>query len=296
MLERSSWEQHTANLDPGQRVRVQHNCGPGSPLLVNRVDGGYRAYCFRCDDSGFIAAEPEPIAVRLARLAAGRAADLGASAVPALPSPRVYDLSGWPAPARLWFYKAGLGAHDIGKLGAYYHPPTNRVVLPVLTRTGACVFWVARAIDPHQLPKYLAPDVPKRLARPAWGFRTTGPIVLTEDMLSAYKVARVAEAWCLLGVKANDSVVADLLKARRPVAVWLDPDWQYPDGKRPGRIAAGKLISQLRSYGLKVHDIVSRADPKLLLTEEITSCIAACAASVEAKNTTHPTALGGSDG
>ena len=54
MLDRRSFEKHLANLKPGGRLRVPHDCGPGRTLLISHVDDGVMAHCFRCNDSAFI--------------------------------------------------------------------------------------------------------------------------------------------------------------------------------------------------------------------------------------------------
>ncbi|MFN9506744.1 MAG: hypothetical protein ACK57J_19680, partial [Rubrivivax sp.] len=86
-------------------------------------------------------------------------------------------------------FRAGLSRQDAGRLGAYYHEPTNRVVL--LLRHD---FWIARSIDGRQ-PKYLSGDRPDDLVI-KWG---AAPVpTLTEDALSAYKIGKVAEGWPIL--------------------------------------------------------------------------------------------------
>jgi DNA primase len=85
---------------------------------------------------------------------------------------------------------------------------------------------------------------------------------LTEDMLSAIKIGTVAEGWAVGGTKASDHLIAELLRRKARVNVWLDPDG-------PGRVGASKLCKQLRSYGLEVRDIVSQRDPKLHTRDEI---------------------------
>lgn len=257
-LARSSWWPQAEQLRPGQKRRVNHDCGPGRTLLLSFDLTGYRAWCFRCGDGDGCAAPEPSLAERLERMRAAAGADAAAGSSAELPAGLVEDVGEWPPAARLWLYRAGLGRDDIGRLGAKYHPATDRVVVPVLV-DGRVVFWQARALDGRQ-PKYLAPPVDKGGIVPRFG---SGPAVtLTEDLLSAYKVGLVGEGWCLLGTRAGPGLLALLLAARRPVNIWLDPD-------AAGRRAAGKLIRQLRGYGLEVRDILSRKDPKLHTRDEI---------------------------
>lgn len=176
-----------------------------------------------------------------------------------MPEPRL-EWSKWPATARLWLLKAGLSAHDAGRLGAYYHPGTDRVVLPVLGPSGP-VFWQARAVDGRQ-PKYLAANVPAERVLPRWG--SAPSVTLTEDILSAYKVGSTegCEAWALMGTSLKPYVLAELMKAGKPVNVWLDPD-------AAGVRAARKVGATLRAAGITVRNIVSTKDPKLLHRAQI---------------------------
>lgn len=195
----------------------------------------------------------------MARLRRQRAGDAGLP-FQGLPQPAVYDVSAWPSAAALWLYRAGLSKAEIGKLGVYYHPPSDRVVVPVLDSLGAPLFYQARAYQPGRAPKYLGPTPkpPRLLAR--WGSATSP--TLTEDMLSAIKIGSVAEGLCLFGTTASDHVVAHLLRRGVPVNVWTDPD-------AAGRKAAAKIGKQLRAYGLTVRDVLSTRDPKLHTRDEI---------------------------
>lgn len=174
--------------------------------------------------------------------------------------PQVHSVSEWPLRAALWLYKAGLGAHEIGQLGAYYHPPSDRVVLPVLDPlAGTPVFWQARALDGRQ-PKYMAPAVDKARVLARWGHAARP--TLTEDILSAFKVGLVAEGWAVLGTRVPAVMVAELLRRGTGCNVWLDPD-------AAGQRGAAKIIKQLTAYGIACRNIVSQRDPKLHTRQQI---------------------------
>jgi len=182
-----------------------------------------------------------------------------------LPLPAVREVSAWPAACRLWLYKAGLGRAEIGQLGAYYHPPSDRVVLPVLDpATGKPVFWQARAVDGRQ-PKYLAPAVDRSRVLPRYG--SAAVPTLTEDILSAFKVGLVSEGWAVMGTRVNDFTMA-LLMQRRRCNVWLDPD-------AAGQRGAAKIVKQLRAYNIEVRNIISPRDPKLMHRAQIKELLTA---------------------
>lgn len=189
----------------------------------------------------------------------------------ALPAPVQADPTEWPREAYLWFLKAGLGRHDIGRLGAYYHPPSDRVVLPVLDGSGRPVFWQARAFDGRQ-PKYLAPDIDRALVVPEFGTATS--VTLTEDILSAYKVGQVGEGWSMLGTKLSDHVLTRLMQrhTQQPgftVNVWLDNDLPPLHQINRGQVAARKVLARLRAMGIPARNIVSPKDPKLMSLGQI---------------------------
>jgi DNA primase len=234
-------------------------------MLVSRSYDGYRAWCFRCNDGASAPPPQESLSEKLARLTRQRSADEEA-ARPELPEPRVYSLDNWPIKCRVWLYSAGLGRDKIGELGAYYHPPTDRVVLPVL-KGGVPVFWLARAVDGRS-PKYLAPSADRTTVLPRYG--SAAEVTLTEDVLSAYKVGIAGhEGWAMMGTRVGDHALSLLIRRRARVNVWMDNDLPPKHPVNRGQIAAFKIGKQLRASGLEVRNIVSPRDPKLMHLSEI---------------------------
>ena len=258
MLSPASWQGKYTRQDFG-KIRVDHDCGGGRTLTIRKDERGLHAFCFRCNDSGWLPPEPEPLEVRLARLAKVNEADSAMRRTVDLPTPQVRAWAEWPAQCRLWLLKAGLSSHDAGQLGAYYHPPSDRVVLPVRARSGGVLFWQARAVD-KRLPKYMAPDVDKSGVVPMYG--SASEVTLTEDLLSAYKVGTAGEGWSLLGTSISRATLAALVSRNCKVNVWLDPD-------PPGQRAAKKVLAAVRAVGLEARNILSECDPKLVHRERI---------------------------
>jgi hypothetical protein len=190
-----------------------------------------------------------------------QAVERAASVSVSLPSPKVLEPHLWPLAARCWLYVAGISNIEIQQLGFYWHPRMERVVLPVKDENGEVIYWQARTLDKTNVRKYTNPNVPKDCLLARYG--TGGAIVLTEDILSAYKVSRAGyEGISLLGTKLSVYAATQLLRDKRPKFLWLDPD-------DAGRKAAARILKTLRAYGVPVTNVVSERDPKLLSKGEI---------------------------
>lgn len=260
MLDTEGWLPQAKQLEVGKSQRVGHDCGPGSCMLVSHDLDCYRAYCFRCGEPGYVAKVPtlaDQVELRKVKEADSQLR----TAV--LPVPMENDVLKWPTAARLWLYKAGISNRRIEELGIYYHPPSRRVVVPVIEK-GQVTYWQARAVMPDQVPKYLNPAVDRSKVLPRFGQGHF--IVLTEDYLSAVRVGEVTEAWSLLGTQLKEPVLAELVREDKPVACWLDPD-------KAGVKGNSTISKTLRSLGIDVTVVVSEKDPKFLSKERIRECL-----------------------
>lgn len=270
-LDKRTWLAQAQQLSEGQSKRVEHVCGPGACMVIEHTEEGWRAYCHRCSDSGFEFHPQESLQQRLTRLAKTKEIEQQMQQSPALPGPYNREPNTWPLEARVWLYKAGLSNDEVVRLGAYWNDKAQRVIVPVMGKTKQPVFWQARNPFNDGRPKYLSPHVARQHIVAEYGQGDC--LVLTEDLLSAYKVGRVTLAWALLGTKIPEPILARIAQLGKPVFVWLDPDWLAPN--RPGQVAAAKIMKVLRSVGVQCTNIVSRADPKLLSTQEIRDALQA---------------------
>lgn len=260
MLDPRTWLEHAKALEIGRSDRVDHDCGSGRTLKVDHKETGWGAWCHRCNDKGWVPHPEESLAQRLARLTAVRAVEAEVARSVALPTPIEPDASLWPLEARLWLYKIGMSNDDIRNAGYYFCSRLERVVLPVFEKSQV-VYWQARNINVADgRAKYLNPLVDKSAIFARYG--KGKEIVLTEDILSAWKVGRITSAWSILGTSLSQSQCAKLLQHEKPVRIWLDPDG-------PGRKAASKIFKQLNAYGVDARVIRSDTDPKLLTRDEI---------------------------
>lgn len=272
MLDPAGWLAAAQALDEGKTERLPHDCGLGDTLIVNHKPTGWAAYCHRCADKGWVPKPLPSLAERQARREAQAAAERAVREDPRPPMPADFNVPGWPLAARVWLYKAALFDSDIADLGAYYNPRLNRVVLPVTDGHGKVVYWQARSITGDG-PKYINPRVDKSDLVACYG--SDDIIVLTEDILSAYRVGQVSQGWSLLGTKISTPVLARLLAEGKPVLVWLDDDHGRQFGN-PGQEAAGKIMRTLTNVGIVCHNVVTKQDPKLLSRAEIKEVLSEC--------------------
>lgn len=260
MLEPETWLPQAQTLAPGQSRRFDHVCGGGRTLRCDNKPEGYSAWCHRCSDKGWWPHPQPSLAERVARLKEKQDTDRAAEADTRPPMPAVWGSRDWPLHARVWLYKAGLSDDAIKKAGIYYCPRIDRVVLPVF-RGDKLAYWQARGFDPERA-KYINPLIDKSGLTARYGSR--GPIVLTEDILSAIRVGEVARGWALLGTSISDATAASVCRARgnHQTRLWLD-------GDKAGRTARAKIRRTLSLRGAEPLIIRTDLDPKLYSREEI---------------------------
>jgi hypothetical protein len=267
-LDPAGWLERAQAIPEGSRLRTTHDCGDGKVLTVDHKATGWGAWCHRCSDDGWVFRPRESFSQRLDRMQKTRAVEQAIEADASPPWPAEHDVSAWPNEARVWLYKAGLNNDTIRTLGFYYHPPSKRVVMPVY-EGGRCAYWQARGFDKSR-PKYLNP-----VARKAVFSRgSSGPIVITEDILSAVRVGDSGGGvgWCVMGTSLPDSVLLTLMRRKEPVVVWLDPD-------AAGLRGTGKFVTKLRAMGVDARRHTSELDPKFYSREEIVNQLRPYAAS-----------------
>lgn len=253
------WITLAQSLPLGGKDKVEHDCGPGRPLVIWHREDGWSAYCHRCHDKLF---KPKPLPTLQERLEARQREQAAVAAVERdtrPPQPSVFDVQEWPREARLWLYKAGLTIPEIAGLGAYFHPPTKRVVLPVI-ENGAVTFWQARCVIGDG-PKYLSMPGGRERCLPLYGEGQA--VTLTEDILSAYKISTAGHrALSLMGTSLLPVAFDWIIKNKPEVNIWLDPDGA-------GQRAASHIRDQLALVGIPSRRIMSPRDPKLHSKTEI---------------------------
>jgi DNA primase len=171
-----------------------------------------------------------------------------------------------PPNEAVWLYRASISAALARHYGFGYSGSLRRVVLPVY-RDNALIGFTARSTI-NAKPKYI-----ERMATQSGSVFVSDPLlllpdsgdcvrdagydlVLTEDILSAVRVGRIARRTvALLGTSANAEQLAAILKGVRRIAIWLDPD-------KAGRTAGHKISRTLQLQGFSVQSIRTERDPK----------------------------------
>jgi len=162
-------------------------------------------------------------------------------------------------------HRAGLNNDDIERMGAYWNPELLRVVIPYQTLSREDT-WVARSIQtaPGQStakgPKYLNPLGGRRGGGAFTGgvLGTLAPLVLTEDLLSARRIAYGAgnDALAVMGTSLDRETITQIVQAYPGAILWLDGDYW-------GRQGARKIGLEFSRLDFPVVKIVTEDDPKL---------------------------------
>lgn len=271
MLEPDEFLAEAQSLGVGEKRKVRHLCGDASLVVYNNVDS-WSAWCWRCRMRGWVPKPEANMAERLERQRQQRLIDerLQQSAAN-LPQPECHDFGAWPVACRVWIWKAGLTDGMVKALGAYYHAPSDRVVLPVKDEHGRTLFWQARNCQypADGRPKYISCTVPRDRVHVCFPRQIEAgdarPVVLVEDILSAFKVGASGAGlgYAVMGTELGSHSLAWL--ARQPtksVAVWTDDD-------PAGQASRVDIAKRLDYIGREVHHITSSRDPKALSLREI---------------------------
>ncbi len=231
------------------RMNCPHCHGNNTLGYTNHGDH-FTYNCFRCKETGGSAA---PAMTPQERRALELQAQAFREAPPTMPDDFTTDI---PPRGVLWLAKGGLNHSDIKKYGFGYSPRMQRVIMPVYENK-ELVAVQARAINKGHEPKYLGQI--RRNPRPAFHALHSEPtdtLVLTEDMLSACRVAKVCDAWSLLGTNLLPSVLAAVAETQHEIiALWMDEDDAGINARR-------KMRNQLQITGKVIQLIRSDRDPK----------------------------------
>jgi DNA primase len=247
--------------------RFEHDCPTGAgrdrPLVVTRIETGWKWFCHRCGEKGVKWAKGLSPKEWLKFNKAREVQENTTVSKVTLPH-------GWtkhiPAVGLAWLYKYGLNDDDIAYYGIGYSTTLNRVVLPVYDDLGKLLYYQARNLGAitEKSPKYM--NVKARGRKDIYfkvmdhDFHNRKRVILVEDILSGIRVGKQEDVVALLNAYIPDDLIFDLSKHYKTIILWLDPDkWD-------------RMLSRtrrFRSLGLNVKMIRVNQDPKYYTNEEI---------------------------
>ena len=263
MLDIKSWPPAAKKLKLDEKTRAEHDCGEGKVMIVSHTSEGYRAHCFRCNESGFVKHDRQSLNTLLKRW---RNADVllerTTTSKMVLPSGCSSDL---PSAALLWLARAGIGERLRNKYNILWHEPSARTVVPVYcNESGDLLFYQARSVNAEHKPKYLNPITDRAAIRfVSQESDYSGTCVVTEDILSAIRVGETegVTGVSLLGTSASTSDLLYISKYKR-VLLWFD-------GDAAGIKCTRRTKKALAMLGVEAECVRTELDPKEYTADEI---------------------------
>lgn len=264
------WLDQVSDLRPGESRRI----GDGRKVSFNGK--GYFLWDFR-EKEGEQWEPSLSLAEKLELLRLQQAANNAAIDDATPPLPKQTHPKDWPVEARVWMHKAQFTNDEIVKVGAYWNAELRRVVLPYKTLYGQ-QSWIARRVlmGTAEGPKYLMPSKIPRGGGAAVRVANhhTNAIVITEDLLSAYRVswADNTDTVALQGTSLDRDALLYIATHYSAVFVWLDPD-------KAGQNGATLLTRRLGRFGVPIYRVSSERDPKYLTPMQIVDAMSWVAAN-----------------
>lgn len=227
-----------------------------------------RIYCHRCHYSKQEFIDQHS----LAELAAQRRNLESSMSAIKMPDKAV-PLSEATTEAIVWLLKGGVTPEAAHDLGIRWHKDIRKVLLPVRDEHGKYTGTLARAVDGSK-PKYRMLNGTPSFHMPK---NLKGPLVITEDILSA--IAYVRAGYCgvaILGTALDALTASRITRGRNEVLISLDPD-------NAGRLAVGKVRKALALSPVEVRVIHPRRDPKYLPVSELKQLVETARSTPDAR-------------
>lgn len=217
---------------PGTSINIKHkNCDNGEDWkerlnIKLELDNTILAFCHNCQSSGRY--KDKKYIPNLHDLLKTAKEEAKKERKSIKPPALIFDINEFPLQYRAWINK-----YNIEKkyLMVGYSREYDRILFPICTvKDGLTLLvgWQGRSLDPDQ-PKYITVTLPdKKNVR--GNYITQGlpialkTVVLTEDSLSAMKVAKYLPAISLQGVHLNDELLRKIANKYNNVIIFLDDD------------------------------------------------------------------------
>lgn len=248
-------------------MRFLHDCSKGKDpcLIVTRHPTHWKYFCHRCGLKGMRKVDNLPPGEVVKLWNANRIyKNKPEQETPdvRLPGDFTNDIVMYTPKGYAWLLQYGITDEEISLYNIGYSPYYKRIIFPVY-QEDELVYWQGRLINgDDEGPKWL--NIKKKgreniyFYAPCLADKKIGGVVLVEDIVSAIKIARVAESIALLGSYIPDKLLLSLKD--RIVFIWLDED---------KRLSAMKNVLRFNSVGIKVKLRVTKKDPKCYEEEGI---------------------------
>lgn len=252
------WLPQAKALHVGQKRRVRHGFEATAAMDVYNNGDSWTAYCHRCHKNGWVPKQHQRI--QEARVEPDRVQPVPADVIH-------ITQAGQYEQRRIWelLVQKGCPPGVLPEEVIWYSQSSNRILL----RQGKQA--LGRALNLKQLPKWLAYGEWWNQPRVWWTrYRAAGPMVLVEDALSSYKVAKAIEHYA---PESNVSVLATLgttvTSLLLPMVQGRDVLCMY-DGDKAGADGSAAVKRRLAVFGGTFKDIrPSQGDPKDMTLEAI---------------------------
>jgi len=243
----------TSRMHLGDVRKVPHpGCSSSNALRIEYTPEGFTFYCFKCNEF-WIDKKAVSVAERKRKEAIYRETKKK-QAERSITLPADFSQNTHPK-GLAWLGKAGWTSRIIQLYNVGWSDSLHRVILPIEYQ--GYKGYTARAVESWQQPKYLECIQNKH----PWVSLTPGDtLVLTEDILSAGRVAEYLPAMALLGTTLNP-ISLSIIQLYNKIFIWLDPD----NAGIKGAIGVRKRLGLTK----EVQIVRSDKDPKLLSNKEI---------------------------
>lgn len=150
-----------------------------------------------------------------------------------------------------WLGRFGIKQEEIVRYRMLWSESKHQLIFPIYGDAGELVAWQARNFSPDAKGKYFSQGKIHDVIYPCGKKGRT--LVLTEDLLSAIKVARIGYAMPLFGSEASTPLLIRLKTLVDGIIVWLDSDkWKN----------SHDIVNRARSVGLQAMCVFTNLDPK----------------------------------
>jgi len=236
-------------IEVGEQTAIDHkDCPAGRDtrqrLFIKRVDTGYVAYCHNCGGTGFKFFKSDVRSVDEVmsglRTAFGTREQDKRIEEAQTSSETIADLDlvdEIPIRERVWLYQYHMTDEMITTFKIKFSKKYEMIAIPIsyglcqdpigyqLRNLGTAYKWKYKTIAFEKTTRKF--DFMPWVSNPTLTSGFSDYIVLTEDLLSSYRVAHASDASCamvLMGTHVDDKLLAYLRETPVGIVVWLDPD------------------------------------------------------------------------